>query len=579
MSSECDVFTPFNVIGILLRSDSSRNCDSQQKSRILRDFVTREVNAFLWFFLIAITAVLISKVVALFKLWSKAKLLPGPSCPSFYGHSKVISRRNLTDILYDSHKKYGPVIKLWLGPMQLLVSVKEPALLKEILVKAEDKLPLTGRAFRLAFGRSSLFASSFEKVQSRRLRLAEKLDGISFQRGNVIPAKAVDCSVGRIQDLMVEESIDCSKVSQHLAFTLLGCTLFGDAFLGWSKATIYEELLMMIAKDANVWASYRVTPFWKRGFWRYQRLCMKLKCLTQDIVQQYKKHYNLFSHSHNQKPQGETKSSSVEVAFDMPPCPAAEMHNSCFFSGPNDHFNSNEEPYGNIMGVMFHGCLTTANLIASILERLATNPEIQEKINLELNRAQKDSVKDPQNNVDNMPLLLATIYESARLLPSGPLLQRCSLKQDLVLKTGITIPAGTLVVVPIKLIQMDSSSWGSDANEFNPYRFLSMTCNGTDTRQQTSVAGENDVDEGDNSFVLNDPTGNAVFLPFGFGARSCVGQKFIIQGLATLFASLLSNYEIKLQSESKTDLKSSSSNPSTAQILLNSKIVFIRRNS
>lgn len=49
--------------------------------------------------------------------------------------------------------------------MQLLVSVKEPALLKEILVKAEDKLPLTGRAFRLAFGRSSLFASSFEKVR------------------------------------------------------------------------------------------------------------------------------------------------------------------------------------------------------------------------------------------------------------------------------------------------------------------------------------------------------------------------------------------------------------------------------
>lgn len=63
------------------------------------------------------------------------------------------------------------------------------------------------------------------------------------------------------------------------------------------------------------------------------------------------------------------------------------------------------------------------------------------------------------------------------------------LHPDLVLKTGITIPAGTLVVVPIKLIQMDSSSWGSDANEFNPYRFLSMTCNGTDTRQQTSVAG------------------------------------------------------------------------------------------
>lgn len=578
MSSKCDGLTPLNVIGILLRSESSRNCNSEEKSRILRDFVTREVNAFLWFFLFSITAILISKVVALFRLWSKAKQLPGPPCPSFYGHSEVISRRNLTDLLYDSHKKYGPVVKLWLGPMQLLVSVKEPAILKEILVKAKDKLPLTGRAFRLAFGRSSLFASSFEKVQSRRHWLAEKLDEISFQSSNVIPVKAVDCSVGRIRDLMIEESIDCNKVSQHLAFTLLGCTLFGDAFLGWSKATIYEELLMMIAKDANIWASYRVTPFWKQGFWRYQRLCMKLKCLTQDIVQQYRKHNKLFSHSQDQNLQNGIKSSGVEVAFDIPPCPAAEMRNSCFFYGLNDHVNPNEEPYGNIMGVMFHGCLTTANLIASILERLATNPEIQEKINSELDTVQKGSVKDPQKNVDNMPLLLATIYESARLLPAGPLLQRCSLKQDLVLKTGITIPAGTLVVVPIKLVQMDTSSWGSGANEFNPYRFLSMACNGTDTSQRTSLAGENAGDQGESSFVLNEPTGNVGFLPFGFGARSCVGQKFIIQGLATLFASLLANYEIKLQSESKTDSKSSS-NHSAAQILPNSKIVFVRRNS
>ena len=57
-------------------------------------------------------------------------------------------------------------------------------------------------------------------------------------------------------------------------------------------------------------------------------------------------------------------------------------------------------------------------------------------------------------------------------------------------------------------------------------------------------AGENAGDEGESSFVLNDPTGNVAFLPFGFGARSCVGRKFIIQGVATLFASLLANYEV-----------------------------------
>ncbi|KAL5539564.1 hypothetical protein UlMin_045325, partial [Ulmus minor] len=66
-------------------------------------------------------------------------------------------------VLSDSHQKFGSVVKLWLGPTQLLVSIKDPNLIKEMLFKAADKFPLTGKAFNLAFGRSSLFASSFDK--------------------------------------------------------------------------------------------------------------------------------------------------------------------------------------------------------------------------------------------------------------------------------------------------------------------------------------------------------------------------------------------------------------------------------
>lgn len=69
-----------------------------------------------------------------------------------------------SEVLAESHEKYGSVVKLWLGPTKLLVSIKEPALIKEMLSKAEDKPPLTGRAFRLAFGQSSLFASTFDRV-------------------------------------------------------------------------------------------------------------------------------------------------------------------------------------------------------------------------------------------------------------------------------------------------------------------------------------------------------------------------------------------------------------------------------
>lgn len=45
----------------------------------------------------------------------------------------------------------------------------------------------------------------------------------------------------------------------------------------------------------------------------------------------------------------------------------------------------------------------------------------------------KGSDKIEADDVQRMHFLLATVYESARLLPAGPLLQRCSLKHGMAL--------------------------------------------------------------------------------------------------------------------------------------------------
>lgn len=55
------------------------------------------------------------------------------------------------------------------------------------------------------------------------------------------------------------------------------------------------------------------------------------------------------------------------------------------------------------------------------------------QIYTQITLAQKDSMTPVEQNVDKMLLLLATVYESARLLPAGPLLQRCSLDHGNVL--------------------------------------------------------------------------------------------------------------------------------------------------
>ncbi|KAI8025398.1 Cytochrome P450 714C3 [Camellia lanceoleosa] len=410
----------------------------------------------------------------------------------------------LLDLLSKSHEEYGPVVKLWLGPTQLLVSIKDPELIKEMLLKAKDKLPLTGRAFHLAFGRSSLFVSSFKEVQKRGDLLATEVNGKLLQRANLIPTKVVDCVMERIQDIMSKGSLDCKMVSQHLAFTVLGATLFGDAFLGWSEATIYEELLMMIAKDACFWASYSVTPIWNQGFWRYQYLCTKLKSLTQDIIQRCRQNYKLFCQM-DQNSYHETRNTVGGAASAASHSANVVTPDNIFLQEFDDHVNE-REPCGNIMSVMFHGHLTTAGLIGNVLARLATNPEIQDKIHSEIIMVRKGSLGQDQQSVKQMLFLLATLYESARLLPAGPLLQRCSLKHDFNLKTGVMIPAGAILVMPVQLVQMDDSSWGSDANQFNPYRFLSKAEKKSDIKN---------VWMWDRTHVLNDPNENAIRLQSG----------------------------------------------------------------
>ncbi|CAJ2638724.1 unnamed protein product [Trifolium pratense] len=558
---------PNTFIGLLflnfkIRSSSSCNKNNTllfTPSELFRDFVTREFNAFLWVFLLVITTLLVKRLFDLFTLLYKARKIPGLPSSSFFGHYKLLSKQNFNDVLSESHEKYGPIVKLWLGPTKLLVSVKDPVLIQEMLIQAEDKLPFTGKAFHLAFGESSLFAPSYEKVQKRREILATELNERLMMTADLNPLKVADFIIDQIENFKVRGSIGCELVSQHMAFTLMGATFFGDGFLAWPKAAVYKELFMMIAKDACFWASYNVTPFWKQGFWRYQHLCTELRCLTQEILQHCRKSCKILGHIDQNVHSKDGAHYNSNDSF----------QNYHFFRDLNDQQNSNEETYGNIMRLMLHGCQTTGSLIANVLTNLAVHLEIQDKVYSEITMVGKNPSKYEHEEVYRMPLLLATIYESARLLPTGAMLQRCSTKHDVRFSTGVTIPAGAVMVVPVQLVQKDGFNWGKDASDFNPYRFLSNITKGSGSEEQ--------LDYGISSFVLNDPNENAAFLPFGSGTRACVGQKFVIQVVATLLASLLKKYEIRLNSSSDGD-----SEPILKNHLLlhhpNSQILFVRRN-
>ncbi|WVZ66876.1 hypothetical protein U9M48_016039 [Paspalum notatum var. saurae] len=546
-AASCDPSAvPFTLLGALLTAGPAAwpACVGGGRA-FLRDYAQRGTNALLWAGLLAVTWLLLLRVAALLRLWALGSRIPGPHALLADPGLAAVLRTggDIAGFLSKLHDSYGPVVRLWVGPSQLLVSVKDPTLVKEVLTKAEDKLPLTGRTYNLACGRLGLFVSSFVKVKSTRESLKIFLNEKLTVGAGQSSFKIFDTVMDRISSINSKDSLDSRSLSHHMAFNIIGATLLGDAFFDWSDAVTYEELLMLVAKDGCFWASYAVCPFWNPSYRRYQNLCAKLKILTEKIIRKSrdkKSSLRHFDQGSYLKSKGAVKDSKIGVLDET-------MAGQFFRGAAQGPLSSEEEICGNIMGLMLHGISTSGNLIDNILTRLVLFPKLQEQLHVEIVSVCNGSPELEVDDVLRMQFLLATVCESARLLPAGPLLQRCSLQHDLTLGSGITVPAGAILVVPLPLVQMDASVWGNDANQFNPHRFLKKDID------LGAPKGSNGI----NLFTKLVKTES--FLPFGSGSRACVGQKFVILAISMLIANLLRKYEVQPHPSMSREMDSGSS--------------------
>ena len=171
-----------------------------------------------------------------------------------------------------------------------------------------------------------------------------------------ISLKVVDCIEQWADVGPLGLELDCKLASQHMAFSVLGATLFGDGFLVWPTTREFEEQLMMIAKEACFWETYSVFPLWNKGFQRYKAICAWLQGLTEQLIQESKKqHYNVRISCQKFSPKNvaagivaEYEGMSGELVDDL-------ISGILSSSDSSAHFNLAEETRGNVMGMMFHG--------------------------------------------------------------------------------------------------------------------------------------------------------------------------------------------------------------------------------
>jgi len=172
---------------------------------------------------------------------------------------------------------------------------------------------------------------------------------------------------------------------------------------------------------------------------------------------------------------------------------------------------------------MLAGVDTTSSAATGILYCLAKNQDKQEKLREELLKIlpHKDDALTPEK-MRNMPYLRAVLKEGIRLYsPTAGNLRAAG--DDLVL-SGHRIPKGTEVVMGLYLSHFDEKQFPKP-QEFIPERWLK-----SNTDPQCPHAKDS------HPFA---------YLPFGFGARMCVGRRLAELEIEVLVSRLVRDFKIE----------------------------------
>ncbi|XP_052870891.1 cytochrome P450 CYP12A2-like [Anopheles cruzii] len=174
------------------------------------------------------------------------------------------------------------------------------------------------------------------------------------------------------------------------------------------------------------------------------------------------------------------------------------------------------------LDMLMVGIDTTSSGSMGLMYCLAKNPDKQAKLREELRTVlpTKDSPLTAEN-MRNLPYMRACIKEGLRLYPPVAGTFRAT-GRNIVLQ-GYRIPKDTDVAMGALVLQHDERFF-IRAKDYLPERWLS--------EREASIPNAKDT----NPFI---------FLPFGFGSRSCIGKRLAMMELEIITARLIRKYEVR----------------------------------
>ncbi|QRW26064.1 cytochrome P450 family protein [Rhizoctonia solani] len=211
-------------------------------------------------------------------------------------------------------------------------------------------------------------------------------------------------------------------------------------------------------------------------------------------------------------------------------------------SAPQDRMTE-EELLCQVNGLLFAAHDTTSSALSCTINLLAEHQEVQAKLRDEIRGAYRSHGKDlDYDQLNSLPYLDAVCRESLRIYAPAPLVVRIAAKDwtlplyypikskdGKLMSSTINVSKGTAVYISFRAANRDERTWGSDAGEFRPDRWLKPLLESVSDARMPSVYSS--------------------IMTFSGGLRSCPGMKFALLEMKTILSTLISNFNFDLSEE------------------------------
>ncbi|KAL3144182.1 hypothetical protein ABBQ32_003965 [Trebouxia sp. C0010 RCD-2024] len=467
--------------------------------------------------------------------------------PNVGGESIPVAQGELSDLagdeplfkaLYQWFLDSGGVYKLAFGPKAFIV-VSDPVVVRHLLkenafnydkgVLAEILEPIMGKG---------LIPADLETWKPRRRAIVPAFHKAYLQAMVGMFGRCTQVAVQKLDEVASSgQETDMEAEFLSLGMDIIGLGVFNYDFRSLTTESPVIKAVYGVLKEAEHRSTFYI-PYWNLPFAKnlvprqrqfYSDLFVINDCLD-DLIAQAK----------NTR---QTDDAEALQARDYSKVKDPSLLR--FMVDLRDADIDDKQLRDDLMTMLIAGHETTAAVLTWTLFQLMQAPQALAKVVQEIDQVVGDDAPGLEQ-LSQLPYVRATLAESLRMYPQPPILIRRALNDD-VLPTplggdpkGYPIGKGADIFISVWNLHRSPHLW-KDPDTFRPERFSE---NNSNAAFEGRWAGYRPEAQG-SSLYPNEVAADFAFIPFGGGARKCVGDQFALLEATVALSMLLRRFEFR----------------------------------